>query len=447
VALSGTLDSFALPDVLRLLASSMKTGRLRVTGDRGGGSVWIDDGAIASTELTGVDSIDSTHADVLFSLIRFDTGSFTFEVDARMVNTSETDQLEPILVAAEQMLIEWRAIEEVVPSLDAIVTLSPEPRGGDVMIDAPRWRCIAAVASGATADSVGATLGQSELEVCRTIKELVELGLMDISEAPPTPEVVAPVEQTAPILEDLVAEDAVQRADGADEPDTDLAGIDGVSLQADEVDDALADVGDVGVVSEPVDSEPVDSEPVDSEPVDSEPVDSEPVDSEPSHVGGDSPRTPSILDSQPLDGVGQGEPDQFVTTAPGLAGLIPETDPDAPSRSMVEPLAEFAPGLDETVGANADGFGADTNQDANRDLTGDFFGGATADEEAASDDLDPAEMARQLANLSPKAAKAVAAAAKASTDAERDEALAAVEAEDDTVNRGLLLKFLGSVDG
>ena len=41
----------------------------------------------------------------------------------------------------------------------------------------------------------------------------------------------------------------------------------------------------------------------------------------------------------------------------------------------------------------------------------------------------------------------MAAAAKASTDAERDEALAAVEAEDDTVNRGLLLKFLGSVDG
>ena len=62
------------------------------------------------------------------------------------------------------------------------------------------------------------------------------------------------------------------------------------------------------------------------------------------------------------------------------------------------------------------------------------------------DDLNPAEMARQLANLSPKAAMAVAAAAKASTDVERDAALAAVEAEDDTLNRGRLLKFFGSVD-
>jgi hypothetical protein len=63
-----------------------------------------------------------------------------------------------------------------------------------------------------------------------------------------------------------------------------------------------------------------------------------------------------------------------------------------------------------------------------------------------SDIDDPAEIARQLANLSPRAAKAVAAAAKAQTPEEREAALAAIEAEDDTVNRGLLLKFLGSVD-
>ena len=75
----------------------------------------------------------------------------------------------------------------------------------------------------------------------------------------------------------------------------------------------------------------------------------------------------------------------------------------------------------------------------------DIFAGAPGPADG-DDELDPAEMARQLANLSPKAAKAVAAAAKATTDAERDAALAAVEAEDDSVNRGLLLKFLGSVD-
>jgi hypothetical protein len=60
---------------------------------------------------------------------------------------------------------------------------------------------------------------------------------------------------------------------------------------------------------------------------------------------------------------------------------------------------------------------------------------------------DAAEIARQLANLSPKAAKAVAAAAKATTQEEREAALADVDDEEEPINRGLLLKFLGSVNG
>jgi len=62
-----------------------------------------------------------------------------------------------------------------------------------------------------------------------------------------------------------------------------------------------------------------------------------------------------------------------------------------------------------------------------------------------TDPTDAAEIARQLANLSPRAAKAVAAAAKATTMAEREAALAQVDESEDSINRELLLKFLGSV--
>jgi hypothetical protein len=62
------------------------------------------------------------------------------------------------------------------------------------------------------------------------------------------------------------------------------------------------------------------------------------------------------------------------------------------------------------------------------------------------DPSDAAEIARQLANLSPKAAKAVAAAAKATTEAEREAALAEVDDDEDPINRELLIKFLGSVN-
>jgi len=76
-------------------------------------------------------------------------------------------------------------------------------------------------------------------------------------------------------------------------------------------------------------------------------------------------------------------------------------------------------------------------------LHGDDSSGVIGD----MDDDEADEVARQLAKLSPRAAQAVAAAAAAETQAERDAALEALDETDDTVNRSLLLKFLGSVKG
>ena len=50
MALQGTIETFALPEVLRLLGSGAKTGRLRLSGDRGSGSVWIDGGKVVGAE-------------------------------------------------------------------------------------------------------------------------------------------------------------------------------------------------------------------------------------------------------------------------------------------------------------------------------------------------------------------------------------------------------------
>ena len=59
------------------------------------------------------------------------------------------------------------------------------------------------------------------------------------------------------------------------------------------------------------------------------------------------------------------------------------------------------------------------------------------------EDIDPM---LELPNLTPQAARAIAAAAQASTDAERDAALAmATGPDDEPLDRDLLLRFLSSV--
>ena len=81
MALQGTLDTFALPDVLRLLAATKKTGRLRITGGRGTGSVWVSS-ARSRPSRPPTPPTPPRPVDALFELLRFEDGAFTFDAEA-----------------------------------------------------------------------------------------------------------------------------------------------------------------------------------------------------------------------------------------------------------------------------------------------------------------------------------------------------------------------------
>ena len=328
MALQGTLETFALPDVLRLLASTHKTGRLRLTGSSGSGSLWLDGGAIVGSEAARAPLADGP-TDVLFELMRFKEGDFVFDDDATSPGaTGSPTGVEDALAAAEAMLEEWKSIEAVVPSLAAWVSLRPELPGDDVTVDAAHWRQLVAVGGGITVAGLGDHLGLGELPISRAVKDLVELGLVELGEAPAGAYEAAP----APTYDSAAVEDPLL--------------------------ETLADAAPAITFDSPAD--------------------------------GDTPLLTVVSDTD-------AEGDHFDPN-----GLVIE-EPDLST-------------------AEAD----------------------TTDEE---DMADAAEIARQLANLSPKAAKAVAAAAKATTSEEREAALAEVDETEDPINRGLLLKFLGSVNG
>ena len=372
MALSGTLDTFALPDVLRLLATTAKTGRLRITGDRGSGSVWVDSGEVVAAELASAVTQEPTNEEVVFGLLRFSAGSFTFEADATAPNAGPPSPLEPVLGAAENMLVEWRAIEEVIPSLDVWVGLRPALEGPDVMVDRHRWSGIAAIGSASQVGAVAEALKLNEIDSCRLVKELLELGLVDFVDEPVGLRVASSFEP---------------------EPvDIDVLEIDEKSSDNAEFDDATP--GEPEALLHELDA----------------------LHDGPSFSSDDSDEEAEDPDAPRHE------------VEPSLAALSSNDDSVDPLLPAGDPLEELS-----------------TFDEDDAEVSEDIFAGAPAPVDG-DDELDPAEMARQLANLSPKAAKAVAAAAKATTEAERDAALAAVEAEDDSVNRGLLLKFLGSVD-
>src|SRR5690606_38893718 len=118
LALQGTLDTFALPDVLHLLATTKKTGCLRLDGSRGSGTVHVDGGEVVAVAAAHA-PLATELADALFELLRFEAGSFAFEADVGPEDRQPAAEVGSLLDAATALLQEWREIEAVVPSLEA----------------------------------------------------------------------------------------------------------------------------------------------------------------------------------------------------------------------------------------------------------------------------------------------------------------------------------------
>jgi hypothetical protein len=180
LALQGTLDTFSLPDVLRLLATTSKTGRLRIEGDRGRGSVWLSDGGVVDADADRTS--DGTAVDeVVFELLRFGSGSFAFDGNEIHTGGGEAHDVESVLRRANALLSEWSELESVVPSLGHEVTLATDLSADEVTIDADRWRSLVAIGAGRTVGDLAGVLGLTELGVSRAVRDLVDLGVADVA--------------------------------------------------------------------------------------------------------------------------------------------------------------------------------------------------------------------------------------------------------------------------
>jgi hypothetical protein len=180
VALQGTLDTFALPDVLRLLASTRKSGRLLVQGDDGNGSLYLDGGSVVGGE-TNLAPTDEGH-EVLFELLRLGDGSFLFDPAENTPDPGAPAEVEDVIAKAESAHAEWQDLSTVVPSLDVGIELAEDLPDDDATIDRDRWRLIVGIGSGTTVRSLGDQLGMRELPILRATRGMVDDGLAVISD-------------------------------------------------------------------------------------------------------------------------------------------------------------------------------------------------------------------------------------------------------------------------
>jgi hypothetical protein len=182
--LQGSLDNFALHEVLGLLSDTAKTGRMRVTGDRGSGSLWLDAGQLIGSEASRA-AADGPIEETMFELLRFTTGNFSFNADETPASKSDPRPVPDVLAEAKARLEQWREIEAVVPSLAHIiapVAVLPAP---EVTITADEWELLMAIGGGTEVGTICELFELGEVEGSRRVKLLIERELVEISTPAP----------------------------------------------------------------------------------------------------------------------------------------------------------------------------------------------------------------------------------------------------------------------
>jgi hypothetical protein len=442
VALQGTLETFALADVLRLLASTKKTGILRIDGDRGHGELQVADGDLVAASASGAPRAERP-AEVLFELLRYEDGVFVFDTEAS-ASGSYNDNVEEALADAEEQLGEWREIEAVIPSPTRLLRLVAE-RDREITLTARQWAAVVAIGSGRTSLELGERLSLTELPATRLARDLVELGAVVVGAETSTP----PPGESEP--------EQVREPDPFPEP--------GAEVET----EAAADVevvSDAELVTEVETPAAAPAPVIDLHP---EPTAPPPPPPPPPAVPSASSQPGTSFASPPAPQASQSAP-SFADTPSFLADPPPPPPPAPAASTAFAPAAEvpsaFAPEPDPGWNDDPDDglssfhddpepsaglFGESTEGPGPDDPFGpdpfhipDFSANSATEAREAEE---AAEMARQLANLSPRAQQAVAAAAAANTDEEREQAIArAANDSDEPINRNLLLKYLSSVD-
>lgn len=187
--LAGTFDVLDLADVLTLLARRGGTGRLDVRAGQLHGTIRLRDG-----QASGAESKEGTSAearrnwqpvleDICFEALRAGRGSFEFHPEEGEGSPGVTADLESVIAAASQRLTEWREVEGVIPSLDAVPRLGEGLKADAVTVDRDRWRLLVNIDGRRSVSVLARRLDLTMLRFAQLLKPLVDDGAVILESA------------------------------------------------------------------------------------------------------------------------------------------------------------------------------------------------------------------------------------------------------------------------
>ena len=271
MAIEGPLRELSIHDVFQLLDLSKKTGVLRVTSDlrQNAGTLYFEDGAVVYAEirsnphplgtmllrsgritdgdleraramqnrkddprrlgeiLVAIGAVTQRELDrqlrfqveeVVFEVMSWNEGYFSFEEGQPEHIPAETTgriRVEAVLMEGARRIDEWSRIENRIPHLGVVPTLSPPPTAGgagELDLLPPEWEVLALIDGRRDVRALAAALGRSDFDVAKTLFGLDSAGIITLIEPGGAPQ--APGSSLAEVAELTArAEDGLRRRD------------------------------------------------------------------------------------------------------------------------------------------------------------------------------------------------------------------------------------------
>jgi hypothetical protein len=187
--LAGTFDVLDVADVLTLLARRGCTGRLYVRAGQLHGTIRLHEGEVVGAESNEGNSAEARRnwqpllEDICFEALRAGRGSFEFQPEDTDGSSGPKADVETAITAARQRLAEWREVESVIPSLDAVPRMAEGLKADEVTLDRDRWRLLVNLDGRRSVSVLARRLDLTLLRFGQLLKPLVEDGAVVLESA------------------------------------------------------------------------------------------------------------------------------------------------------------------------------------------------------------------------------------------------------------------------
>ena len=186
---SGNIASMSLLEILNLLNSGKKTGRLAVTNNNMNGEIYLNEGIVLHSTC---DSFNGVQA--IWNIFSWTEGTFGFEMDVTAPTISITIPTEELLLQCKQIADEWEDIITIFPSQDLVLGLLSNASTKKITLNQEEWGILSRVNSKNTIREIIQLIDGNEVTAIKTLYQLANKGLIEI------------VKQKEPVIKQIVPE-------------------------------------------------------------------------------------------------------------------------------------------------------------------------------------------------------------------------------------------------